>query len=120
WEPSGPDIFPEIVMRGAARMVPGLEAYCDAMPRALTHYGGYYTRTAENWPLIGPMGTDGAFMVAGLSGYGTMTACAAGELCAGWVTGAPMPDYARDFSLARTNDAVFMGKISKIGDAGEL
>lgn len=120
WEPSGPDTFPEIVMRGAARMVPGLEAYCDAMPRALTHYGGYYTRTAENWPLIGPMGPDGAFMVAGLSGYGTMTACAAGELCAGWITDTQMPDYARDFSLARINDAKLMRKISQTSYAGEL
>jgi glycine/D-amino acid oxidase-like deaminating enzyme len=122
WEPSGPDMFPEIVMRGAARMVPELEAYCEAMPRSLVHYGGYYTRTRENWPLIGPMGTDGAFMIAGLSGYGSMTACAAGELCANWVTGTGKPDYAyaSDFSLARTNDAELMRKISQIGDAGEL
>lgn len=120
WEPSGPDLFPEIVMRGAARMVPGLEAYLDAMPRKLVHYGGYYTRTRENWPLIGPMGDDGAFMVAGLSGYGSMTACAAGELCASWVTGAPKPDYAHDFSHSRFKDAELMRTICQIGEAGEL
>jgi len=119
-ERSGNDHFPEIVMRGAARMAPGLTAYCEALPRALTHYGGYYTRTAENWPLIGPMGPDRAFMVAGLSGYGTMMACAAGELCAAWVTGAELPDYARDFSLLRYQDVSLMQAFERAYDDGEL
>ena len=48
-------------------------------PDALRHYGGYYTMTDENWPLIGPMGTDGAYIVGALSGFGSMSACAAGQ-----------------------------------------
>ncbi len=120
WQPSGDDTFPEVVMRGAARLVPGLASYCDALPRTLSHYGGYYTRTRENWPLIGPMGPQGAFMVAGLSGYGTMMACAAGELCAAWVTGKKLPGYARDFSLQRYADKPLMKMLNDQADDGEL
>ena len=118
--PTGPDTFPEIVMRGAARMVPGLAAYSEDMPRNLSHYGGYYTRTPENWPLIGPMGPPGAFMIAGLSGYGTMMACAAAELCAAWVTGSDLPALAHRFSLARYADEGAMAVLADADADGEL
>lgn len=107
-------------MRGAERLVPGLSAYCDDLPRALSHYGGYYTRTCDNRPLIGPMGAPGAFMIAGLSGYGTMMACAAGELCAAWVTGRKLPDNARAFSLQRYADKALMGTSGENAADGEL
>ena len=45
--------FPEIVLRGAARLNPRLKQYYQGFPRDFTHYGGYYTMTEENWPLIG-------------------------------------------------------------------
>ena len=47
--------------------------------------------TKENWPLIGPMRTKGAFVAGALSGFGTMAACATGALCAAWVQGAELP-----------------------------
>ncbi len=118
--PTGADTFPEIVMRGAARLVPGLAAYCEDMPRNLSHYGGYYTRTPENWPLIGPVGPPGAFMIAGLSGYGTMMACAAAELCAAWVTGSDLPALAHRFSLERYTDERVMAEFADTGTDGEL
>lgn len=93
--------FPEIVLRGAARMNPGLRRYYGKLPRHMHHYGGWYTRTADNWPLIGPMGPEGAYMACGLSGHGTMAACATGELLAAWIAGTELPDYAEPFSLAR-------------------
>lgn len=93
--------FPEIVLRGAARLHPALKAYYGKLPRNMSHYGGWYTRTDDNWPLIGPMGIDGAFMACALSGHGTMTACSAGELTAAWLTGGAAPHYAKPFSLAR-------------------
>lgn len=96
--------FPEIVLRGAARLNPGLKAYYGKLPRETHHYGGWYTRTRDNWPLIGPMGPDGAFMACGLSGHGTMAACATGELVAAWISGAALPNYARPFSLDRFVD----------------
>lgn len=97
--------FPEIVLRGAARLNPALCAYYGRLPRAGHHYGGWYTRTRDNWPLIGPMGGDGAFMACALSGYGTMGACATGELAAAWAAGqTPAIGYARAFSLERYAD----------------
>ncbi|MGB5492093.1 MAG: FAD-dependent oxidoreductase, partial [Woeseiaceae bacterium] len=59
--------FPEIVMRGAAALLPALSAYVDEPPSRFAHYGGYYTMTQENWPLIGPMGPENSYVVAALS-----------------------------------------------------
>ena len=44
--------------------------------------GGYYTKVPDNLPLIGPVpgAPEGAFMCAGLSGYGLMASNAAGSL----------------------------------------
>jgi glycine/D-amino acid oxidase-like deaminating enzyme len=104
-DPGLDDQFLEIAMRGAAAFLPALRPYVEAPPGRFVHYGGYYTMTEENWPLIGPAGPDGAFMIAALSGFGSMAACAAGRLCAAWVTGAPLPSYANDLSLRRYDDA---------------
>lgn len=105
------DQFPEIVLRGAARLNPSLKAYYGQLPRNTHHYGGFYTMTDENWPLIGPMGEDGAYMNCALSGFGTMAACAAGELCAAWTAGAELPSYAKEFSLQRYQDAELMAQL---------
>ena len=88
WEPGLDDRFPEVVLRGAARLNPGLKVYYERLPRTMSHYGGYYTMTKENWPLVGPAGPDGSFVVGALSGFGTMAACAAGYLAAALATGA--------------------------------
>jgi glycine/D-amino acid oxidase-like deaminating enzyme len=107
WEPRFSAEFPEIVLRGAARMVPGLKQYLGRMPQPV-HDGGYYVETKDvsgeefredNPPLIGPLGVEGAFIVN--SCHGVSTGCAAGELCAAWVTGGERPDYADELSLER-------------------
>lgn len=118
WTPPLLENFPEIVLRGAARLNPALKAYYGKLPRQMHHYGGYYTRTEDNWPLIGPMGPDGAFMAAALSGHGTMGACATGELAAAWIAGAALPDYARAFSLERFKPE--SGLVLVTDDAGLL
>lgn len=79
--------FPDIVLRGAARLNPRLKLYYGRLPRAMHYYGGWYTMTEENWPLIGALGPQGAFMNCAMSGFGTVAACAAGELCAATVAG---------------------------------
>ena len=76
--------------------------------------------TEENWPLIGPMGVDGAFVVGALSGFGTMAACAAGSLCASWMTGADLPDYASDLSMARYHDRSLMDTLKNAASRGVL
>ena len=120
WDPSGSDDFPEVLLRRARQLVPGLQIYGETIPRPFSHYGGYYTRTSDNWPLIGPMGDSDAFMVCGLSGYGTMAAAAAGELCAAWATGRDLPGYAPSLSLARYDNPLLMAEIAALDSDGAL
>ena len=112
--------FPEIVLRGASRLNPGLRAYYGCLPGRLSHYGGYYTMTGENWPLIGPMATKGAFVAGALSGYGTMAACATGALVAAWFFGEKLPDFARPLSLARYDDKALMQSLLTATNTGVL
>ena len=107
-------------MRGAARLNPALKTYYGHLPRQISHYGGFYTMTEENWPLIGPMGVDGAFVVGALSGFGTMSACAAGRLCAAWAMGSTLPGYASDLSLQRHVNGQLMAELSAMQSKGVL
>jgi glycine/D-amino acid oxidase-like deaminating enzyme len=96
-------LYAEVVMRGMSAMVPGLSAYRDRLPRS-TIDGGYYTKTDENLPLIGPTATPGMFVVGALSGFGVMVAAGAGELAAQHITGGRLPDYAAAFLPSRYDD----------------
>jgi glycine/D-amino acid oxidase-like deaminating enzyme len=73
------------------------------MPRPYID-SGYYCKTRENRPLIGPLSISGAFLIGALSGYGIMAAPAAGELLAAHITGAELPAYAPAFALERYAD----------------
>ncbi len=119
-EPAIDPQFPEIVIRGAAAMLPALQQYVDSPPTRFSHYGGYYTMTEENWPLIGPAGPDGSYVVAALSGFGSMTACAAGRLCAAHICGGELPSYAEDLSIARYDDTALMRDLLGSADRGLL
>ena len=110
-EPELNPYFPEVVLRAASRLQPALAQYLGALPRDRVHYGGYYPMTKENWPLLGAAKTPGVFLATALSGYGTMGACAAGDLCARAVVGAPVPAFARSLSLARYDDKVLMEQL---------
>jgi hypothetical protein len=126
-------LYPEVALRGLARLVPALAAYFDETARARLAAqrgtsasrlpqpvapavdGGYYTKTQENVPLIGPApgaGGDGvlknAFVCGAVSGYGIMAAHAAGELAAAHATGATLPSYAKDLSPLRYQDTEYM------------
>ena len=107
--------FPDIVLRAASRLNPSLHPYIGRLPRASRHYGGHYTMTAENWPLIGPMQTPGAFVAGALSGFGTMAACATGAICAAWATGSNLPAYARALSPERYADRQLMAGLQEVG-----
>jgi glycine/D-amino acid oxidase-like deaminating enzyme len=112
--------YPEIVMRAATRLNPSLTAYADNFPTRFSHYGGYYSMTRENWPLIGPLGVDGAYIVSALSGFGSMSACAAGAICAGWIVDSDLPDYASQLSLARYSNKELMAKLTNSPSKGLL
>ena len=119
-EPELDPRFPEIVLRGATRLHPALSAYAERFPRNMTHYGGYYTMTEENWPLIGPLGVENAFVAGAMSGFGTMAACAAGELTARWVLDEPLPEHAAALSLRRHDDAALMAELRGSRSRGVL
>jgi len=120
WQPQLNDQYPEIILRGAARLNPTLKKFYQGFPRSFHHYGGYYPMTEENWPLIGPTEQQGMFVVGALSGFGTMAACAGGELCAQWVTESELPDYAEDLSLARYQNQVLMSELTELDSQGIL
>jgi len=50
-------------------VIPGLSTYLDRIPKPFID-GGYYTRTRENRPLIGPLPVDGAYILGGFGGFG--------------------------------------------------
>jgi glycine/D-amino acid oxidase-like deaminating enzyme len=109
-----PPYYPELVLRGMARMVPAFRGYLDRMPRAFVD-GGYYGKTIENRPLIGPLPVAGAYVTSAYSGFGIMAGCAGGELVAAHVTGSTLPDYAPAFLLARYDDPVYARRIETWG-----
>jgi len=111
WDPQFPKEYPELVLRGASILIPGLKRYAEKMPRFM-YDGGYFMTTpdpagkvdaegttSQSLPLVGPLGVDGAFVVN--SPFGVRAGCACGELCAAWVTGGKLPDYADELSLKR-------------------
>jgi glycine/D-amino acid oxidase-like deaminating enzyme len=119
-EPELNPYFPEIVLRAASRLQPALKQYLGALPRDRVHYGGFYPMTKENWPLIGAASTPGVFLTTALSGYGTMSACAAGDLCARAVAGAPVPSFAGVLSIARYENKMLMNELESAESRGLL
>ncbi len=111
--------FPETVLRGMTTLVPGMAAYLEKLPKSYVD-GGYYTKTRENRPLIGPLPVEGAYILAALSGYGLMAACAGGELLAAHITGAALPAYASAFLLSRYDDPAYQQQLVVWGSTGQL
>ena len=111
--------FSEIALRGMAQLVPGLLPYTRKLPKVYMD-GGYYTKTLENRPLIGPLPIPGAYVLAGLSGYGLMAACAAGELLASHISGGPLPSYAPAFALSRYAEPDYVARMATWGATGQL
>ncbi|MFW6183856.1 MAG: NAD(P)/FAD-dependent oxidoreductase [Chloroflexota bacterium] len=103
WPPQFEPFYPEVILRGLARMVPDLSRYIGRMRNVYVD-GGYYCKTRENRPLITPLPVDGAYLIGALSGFGIMASQAAGELLAAHITGGELPDYAPAFHLSRYDD----------------
>ncbi len=93
-------------------MVPGMSAYFG-QGRAAYVDGGYYCKTRENRPLIGPLPVEGAFVIGALSGYGVMASQAAAELLAAHMTGGALPDYATQFRLERYEDLAYQAMLAQ-------
>ncbi|MFK7936176.1 MAG: FAD-dependent oxidoreductase, partial [Saprospiraceae bacterium] len=120
WEIPAAPYFPQVVLKGASRFIPALVAYAENIPTPLIEYGGYYTRTKENWPLVGPTEIENVFVVGALAGFGSMTACAVGELCALHIAGQELPDYAPYFHPNRYANPVMQRELATLDLDGQL
>ncbi len=115
WDPT----IPEILLRGMSVAVPALRAYFQHLPKPFVD-GGFYAKTEENRPLIGPLPVGGAYMMGAFSGFGIMTACAAGELLAAHVIGTELPYYAPAFSLERYQDPAYLAQFAGMNNDGQI
>ncbi len=111
--------YPDIALRGLSTMLPALEAYFDAPPKPYLD-GGYYTKTQENRPLVGPLPVPGAWIHGALSGYGLMAAPACGELLSKHICGDTLPDYAHWFLMDRYEDPEYQQLLADWGRSGQL
>jgi glycine/D-amino acid oxidase-like deaminating enzyme len=119
WPLPADDLYTEAVIRGLTRAFPALSRYRQGLPRHVVD-GGYYTKTPENRPLIGPMRTAGAFVVGALSGFGVMAAAAAGELAALHITDSTLPAHADAFRPTRYDNPEYIQSIAGQVDTGQL
>lgn len=119
WPPKMDEQYPEVALRGLAAMVPRMKEYFSRIPRPQLD-GGYYTKTRENRPLVGPMGVEGAYVTGALSGYGIMSACGAGELLSAHVMGRELPSYASAFELSRYADDEYTKELDHWSESGQL
>jgi sarcosine oxidase subunit beta len=112
-------LYPEVVLRGLKTMAPDLGRYLDHLPQPAVD-GGYYTKTRENRPLVGPLPVEGAYLVGAFSGFGVMAAPAAGELASIYATGGSLPEYAAAFALSRYQDPAYLAEIEQVTDTGQI
>jgi glycine/D-amino acid oxidase-like deaminating enzyme len=111
--------YPEVVLRGMTRLAPGLATYLERLPHAYVD-GGYYTKTIENRPLVGPSGARGSYVCAAFSGFGLMVAPAAAELLAAQIVGDTLPAWAKAFAPSRYEDAEYVARLQNWGSTGQL
>jgi glycine/D-amino acid oxidase-like deaminating enzyme len=120
WPPVFDPEYSEIVLEGCARMIPEMAHYIGSGSMGVVD-GGYYCKTPENRPLIGPLPVSGAFVIGALSGIGLMSSHACGELVAKHVMGESLPDYARWFLPSRYDDPQYRTLIEGWGSlVGQL
>jgi glycine/D-amino acid oxidase-like deaminating enzyme len=112
-------MYAELALRGLCGMVPALGKYLEKIPKPFID-GGYYTKTPENRPLACPLPVRGAYLVAGLSGFGIMASAGLGELVAVYITGGELPDYAPSFHLNRYQDPEYQVLMQNWQDTWQL
>jgi glycine/D-amino acid oxidase-like deaminating enzyme len=111
--------LPEIAIRGMARAIPGMAKYFNQIPKPFID-GGYYARTPENRPLIGPLPVDGAYIIGGFGGFGMQVSCGAGDLLAKHVLQKELPSYAPAFLFSRYDDPVYQEILRQWGRSGQI
>jgi len=120
WPPRFDPHYGEVVIRGAARMLPPMSAYFGSGSQGVVD-GGYYCKTRENRPLVGPLPVEGAYVLGALSGFGIMGAHAGADLLAAHLTGGELPEYAKWFLPSRYEDASYCADVDRWGaQVGQL
>lgn len=120
WPPVFDPWYGEVCVRGASRLVPGLAVYRGGAGLG-TVDGGYYCKTIDNRPLIGPLPVEGAYALGALSGYGVMASASAAELLALHLEGAPLPPYAAALLPSRFDDPAYEARVAAwSGSGGQL
>ena len=121
WPPTFDQHYAHNALHGCARMIPALAPFVPEMLRHAVVDGGYYCKTRENRPLVGPLPVAGAYVLGALSGMGLMSAHACGELLALHVAEQVLPAYARWFLPSRYDDATYQTLVAQWGPlAGQL
>ena len=120
WPPRFDSRYGEIGLRGSARMLPGMSVYFGKGGEGFVD-GGYYCKTRENRPLIGPLPPEGAYVLGALSGYGIMGSHAGADLLAAHLTSERLPDYTTWFLPSRYDDPSYREEIERWGaNVGQL
>jgi len=119
WPVPEDEFYPEVVARGLSTMIPAFGRYLKRLPQSSVD-GGYYTKTAENRPLLGPAGPNGFHLACGYSGFGVMVAAGGADLVSRHITDSPLPTYADDFLLARYENPDYLDSISGNVESGQL
>jgi glycine/D-amino acid oxidase-like deaminating enzyme len=100
-------------------MVPAMSVYVGAGEQVVVD-GGYYCKTTDNRPLVGPLPVQGAFVVGALSGAGIMSSHSAADLLAAHITGGALPAYAGALLPSRYDDAAYVEKAQRWALMGQL
>lgn len=120
WPPRFDPHYGEVAIRGLASMLPAMKAYFGHGDRGFVD-GGFYCKTRENRPLIGPLPVEGAYVLGALSGYGIMGSHAGADLLAAHLTSSRLPEYAKWFLPSRYDDAGYRAEIERWGaNVGQL
>jgi len=118
--PSFASNYSDIVMRGLATMIPGLAIYVQRGTQVIVD-GGYYCKTPDNRPLIGPTAIAGVYLLGALSGFGIMSSQAAAELLATYLVDQAAPAYAASFHPARFADPAYQHVLATLdATSGQL
>jgi sarcosine oxidase subunit beta len=110
--PTFPRWYGESLVRGIARALPAFARYAGRAHEGVVD-GGYYCKTPDNRPIVGPLGLEGAFVLGAISGYGIMSSHACAELLGAHVTGDALPAYAVAVSPARHEDPAYAARLAR-------
>ncbi|TMW56466.1 hypothetical protein Poli38472_006476 [Pythium oligandrum] len=116
--------YPEACLRALCRLYPEMKSYLtDPRVRStMTVNGGYYCKTLDNMPMIGPAPStvEGIFLQSAMTGIGLMSSGASGQLLAAHVMGQTpahkkLAEHVNAFLPSRFEDAHYIRSLAEGG-----